>query len=186
MEDEEKEASLAYWTPERILEREERSRRARSARAKGARIEREAAKIFSAWWGKQFKRSAYSGAYGTMAEDAPEQIGDLRTPPDFPYTVEVKAVELSMDGIFLKNRRSSAERLWDQAKAQAEKAKKKPLLVLKRRLWPYIVVGIGRLDAIPDGDDVVIHTRFGFDNDLVFITGLEFFMENFDKATAKT
>ena len=118
---------------------------------KGKRGEREVAKLFSEWWGGEFSRTPDSGAFMTthtkaVIESGNDLSGDLITPADFPFNVEVKLRKeidlweivrtptLNKDEALLKDNLIT---WWYQSEYDASYSKKIPMVIMKenRKQW---------------------------------------------------
>lgn len=109
----------------------------KKSRDKGQRGERAVAKLLSAWWGADFTRTPMSGGFHTKKfRDEWNASGDVVTPADFPFSVEVKWQEdWTLDQILTAPKCIIWE-WWRQCASQCPEGKT-PLLVFKRNNWPW-------------------------------------------------
>ncbi|RLF58481.1 MAG: hypothetical protein DRN27_05320 [Thermoplasmata archaeon] len=90
---------------------------AKNYKQKGNRVEREACKILTEWYGEEFHRMAQSG--GIRWNDTHFTFGDLVPPSDFSVIIEVKGrpsagKKLGVDWDFLlRHSKSEIENWWD-------------------------------------------------------------------------
>lgn len=135
-----------------------------NGRTKGARNERELAKVFTEWWGEQFVRTPLSGGW---AKGKKSVSGDLVSKEDntkFPFSLEAKCVEgWTFDVLW--NPGSLIFKWWEQCLEDALNAGKIPLLVFKRNLKPWFAMTTDRYHAqlLPwfdyEGDHVTFYSQ---------------------------
>lgn len=123
-----------------------------NSKQKGNANERECAKWLTKWVGKKFSRVPQSG--GARWENSPFMCGDIVCEDieyDFPFTIETKHLKtIPTKGKLRSNSRVFT--IWKQAKADAERADKKPMLILRKDGMPkqsYIVFINFPLDIDP-------------------------------------
>jgi hypothetical protein len=149
----------------------------RGSRTKGQRFERVCCRLLSCWWylekAKQFAnmradelpffRSPGSGGFATARKHQKHRVigdvcGDVVTPEDFPFVVEMKNQErLDFDGI-IKNQKWPVMGWWEQVVEESKLSPQKfPLLLMTKNLHPvYFMIGhtgviignIGRFSSI--------------------------------------
>lgn len=103
-----------------------------NSRAKGARNERKICKVFEDWTGYEFNRTPASG--GLRWKKTDNIVGDLIcSEPNiiFPFSIEVKAYEEINFEHLLYLKDSKIEKFWEQAKADSERGRKVPLLLMR-------------------------------------------------------
>lgn len=106
-----------------------------NSKAKGNRAELQAAKFMHKWTGIVFARTPGSGALRWVNMSA--ICGDLTIQDqsiNFPFTIEVKHYK-SVD-ISLKRKNSKVFTFWKQAKTDAERAGKIPMLLVRTNGMP--------------------------------------------------
>ncbi|HEY9684731.1 MAG TPA: hypothetical protein V6C86_24350 [Oculatellaceae cyanobacterium] len=91
-----------------------------NGRRKGNRAEADVVQIFKAWWGGSPWERRSMGYAGS----------DLIVPSDFPFSLEVKHVDTLKARHIFKPTKQLIE-YWNQARDQAIKENRKPLLVAK-------------------------------------------------------
>lgn len=110
-----------------------------NSKQKGSRVEREFATEFTKKFGQDFRRVPASGAHGTniaesnIRQDAKEILsGDLITPIDFKFCVEIKARAAWNFWDLISNSKKSELYEWiNQVENEALVSKKSPLLIIK-------------------------------------------------------
>jgi len=118
---------------------------------KGKRGEREVVKLLKDWWGGDFSRSPDSGAFMTthaqvLVDSGSDLGGDIITPPDFPFSVEVKLrKEIDLWELVRIETPTEDQALmkdnpitwWYQAKYDASRFGKIPFVIMKenRKQW---------------------------------------------------
>lgn len=115
--------------------------------AKGRRGEREVASLCEKWWRKvdkncEFKRTPLSGGWATQTiRSHYRACGDLMTTSNkWPFTVEVKFREdWSLDNLF-NGKRTNVWNWWIQATSQANDEKSIPMLWIRKRRVPWLVM----------------------------------------------
>lgn len=106
-----------------------------NSKKKGNRFEREVCKIFQAWTGYEFSRVPQSG--GLRWKDTQSITSDVICTDDrynrrWPFTIECKSYnELKFEHLLLEKKSCKINSFWDQAKRDAKRANKKPLLIMK-------------------------------------------------------
>lgn len=135
--------------------------------SKGSRAEREAAAIFSEWWGSELARTPQSGGFATKRfRDGFNASADIvSSDHSFPLSIEVKWREKWYIDHLLCNPKTPIWSWWDQTVKQTTEGKK-PLLVFtkNRNPWYYMcrstdfqIPDIGTLSLLsPDGEKVIV------------------------------
>lgn len=106
-----------------------------NSKHKGNKYEREIAKWLSDWTGYEFNRVPQSG--GLRWKKADNITSDvICTDPDhvnkFPFSIECKSYkEIDFSHVILEKKTSVVDKFWDQAKSDAERGGKLPLLFMK-------------------------------------------------------
>jgi hypothetical protein len=110
---------------------------AKKSNVKGARFERQIAKLLGAQWGIAFERTPQSGGWGKMRTK-----GDLVSPPEvnFRYHIECKNQEgWQLDSLLSGKGDKRHRSWWDQCQGGALQDKREPLLIFSRNLAPIYV-----------------------------------------------
>jgi len=108
-----------------------------NSKKKGSSVERQVAKLMSAWWGEEFSRSPSSGMFATTHATALSSLGvdiagDLICPSDFPFNVEVKARKsIDLFDAARNGKQSEIWGWWEQSVRDANQTKKFPLVIFK-------------------------------------------------------
>lgn len=112
-----------------------------NSKQKGNRGELDLCKIMEKHFKKTFKRVPQSGAHvggtnynSSLREDAIEILaGDIITPKEFVFLIEHKNYKQEAVNItnLLSEKEYDVNRWWFQCKQDAERSKKKPLLIIK-------------------------------------------------------
>jgi len=128
-----------------------------SVRAKGKEFEKAVGKRLGVWWwGEPFPRAYGSGSSTTLSKGDVFQGGDLYVPKNFPWSVECKAQEgWTLDSMFV-GRFKLLEFWWEQTCRDAEKVKKRPMLVFTRNFAPVYIL-VRSLDTVLEVVPVTIN-----------------------------
>lgn len=113
-----------------------------NGKQKGAKFERDIAKLLSEWWGEDFNRVPMSGGLDWQKDN--RVTGDIVPPPDsdFPYTVECKKREGWDFEQVIKGTGEVAD-WWKQCTNDAKKVDKIPLLIFSKNRSPiYFMVHV--------------------------------------------
>lgn len=115
----------------------------KNSRAKGSTFERETAKRLNERFEvKTFSRTPGSGAYATT-HNLPEHLqihGDIISPQEFKYTLELKKGYNSINLYDLFNYSSTFWDFWAQAEKDAKKSRKTPMLIFKQDRKPTLAM----------------------------------------------
>ena len=120
---------------------------------KGKRREREVAKIFNERFGGGFSRSVGSGNRWSQVANLPKHAqdtfsGDLVTPENFGFTIESKGGYDDVDLVSVfDGGHSQIDEFLEQAQFDADRCKRKPMLVWKKSSKP--LVAMLKIDHLP-------------------------------------
>lgn len=138
------------------------------SKRKGSKFEREVAKWLTEWSGFKFQRTPYSGA-NHLSRDLASDImcADERHAHRCKISVECKSYkEIKFEHVLLGTKGSEIEKFWKQAKRDADRSKKVPILIMRYNSMPknefFIVVEahpVGMSDAFLT-QDIVNNERF--------------------------
>lgn len=135
-----------------------------NGRDKGARNEREVARLVQSWWearepGCQFVRTPMSGGWGTTnTREHFRASGDLMTTAvDFPFTIEVKAREGWSTANVLSGARSPVWGWWKQTITAATEQHSIPMLWFRKRHKAWLIL-LPLQQRLPIEPDVVYPT----------------------------
>lgn len=150
----------------------------KKSRRKGARNERDVAKILSIWWGCIFRRTPLSGGWAKSKEIRQEfsASGDLLCPDTtFPFLCEVKSQEgWSFDCLWDINPKHPLSKWWIQTVRETPPGKH-PMLLFTRKLksW-YVMFKSPDIAALFVGRFPICH--FMLDQS-VYITRLDYLIQ---------
>lgn len=116
-----------------------RSQIARGAKKKGARGERQLAKLFSDWWGCDFHRTPSSGGLRWKSNQAKTRGDLVSDDPDFMFSVEAKNRE-NWEFSTLFQGKGPIFEWWEQCLEDAGTVGKVPLLCITKNRQPWYVV----------------------------------------------
>lgn len=111
-----------------------------NSKKKGAKNERALASLFKQWTGYDFARSPSSG--GLRWNSVSNTVGDIictdeRHQRRFPFTIETKFYNaINFEHLILDMKSSDIKKFWEQSMADAERAKKTPLLFMRYNAMP--------------------------------------------------
>ncbi len=116
----------------------------KKSRDKGASFERKVSKLLTDWWGLTFRRVPLSGGYDKSLVVGDLWITDERATIEdvkkFPFSIEAKnREEWEWNGIFGYGNKALFS-YWKQAKMDAAKQSKIPLLIFKKNLTPIFIM----------------------------------------------
>ena len=156
-----------------------------NSKAKGSKNERSATKAMENWTDFPFTRVPQSGGLrwqggqNITGDIIPEDMYQLE---EFPFSIEVKARKaLNFEDLLLPNN-SDILKFWAQAKDDAKRVKKIPLLMMRRDRMPREEFYIG----IPNKvfiklQRVLKPTKFlRYNKEIVFMYSREFFKTSYD------
>lgn len=109
-----------------------------NSKRKGSKFEREVAKWLTSWTGYQFQRTPYSGA-NHLSRDLASDImcSDERHAHRCKISVECKFYkDIKFEHVLLGTKSCEIEKFWSQAKRDATRSKKIPLLVMRYNSMP--------------------------------------------------
>ena len=162
-----------------------------NSKDKGSRNERSVAKLFNIWTGYNFARTPQSGGLRWHKKDT---IGDIVCTDEihsrkFPFSIECKFhadVEFSylLDNTVSK-KANKVTLFWEQAKNDAERAGKEPLLFIRRNMMKadthFVVMNQKLYNSITSEMDIKFEPSLGIikykakDLNLVFLSSVDFF-----------
>lgn len=135
-----------------------------NSKNKGGRFERSIAKLFENWTGYKFSRTPGSGGWA-KAKDA---MGDLVCVDEkhghrFPFSIECKFhKEINFEHVLLGNKKCKILEFWEQARRDAIRADKVPVLIMKYNGMPkdeaFVVLNKPTFFGVPDIDTAVQKT----------------------------
>jgi hypothetical protein len=140
-----------------------------NSKAKGSEFERKVAKALSQWWGEEFHRTPMSG--GLHWKEDNRVAGDIVTPPDslYPFTTECKKRE-GWDLEQVLKGTGDVEKWWNQAVADGERVKLKPLLIFSKNFAPsYVMMTLNDFLDISKAKD----SRLPFNYFIISVLGKE-------------
>lgn len=114
---------------------QKKRKKAVNGRNKGAKFERDIAKILSKWWGEEFHRTPASGGLHWQADN--RVAGDIVAPvdSDFPFNVECKKQESwNMEQIIKGT--GDVVSWWEQCINDAKRVDEIPLLIFSKNHSP--------------------------------------------------
>jgi len=124
----------------------------KNSRNKGSRFERTIAKAWESWTGYKFSRTPGSGGWA-KAKDA---MGDLICTDEkhsrrFPFSIECKNYQdIKFEHILLGLKSCKIMSFWEQAKRDAKRANKIPILIMRYNSMPkgeaFFVIEAGAMD----------------------------------------
>lgn len=113
----------------------------KKSKRKGNTGERAVAKLLSNWWGSEFTRTPSSGGFATQKfRENWNAIGDVVTPADFPFVVEVKNVKSWNLSDLLTSKVSILTKYWKQVNDEVGDLPKYPMLVFKKNRSEWFVM----------------------------------------------
>ena len=158
-----------------------------NSKKKGNRNERNLTKLWSSWTGWEFNRVPQSG--GLRWKKADNISGDIIcTEPgiyDFKFTIEAKShKELGFNNLLNGNKKCKIREFWEQAKADANRSKKIPILFMRsngmKTDMHFVVIGFNTYKTIrrflPNE-----YGRLKLNSELVIINSGDLFNSDFDK-----
>jgi hypothetical protein len=170
-----------------------------NSRAKGAKHEKEVAKLLEAWTGKEFARVPSSG--GLRWHKTSNTTGDITCTTEghyFPFSVEIKARnKVDFSRILIpyngnskaeKDKDSEFETFWQQAISDADRAKKEPILFvryngMKKDLYFVAITKDLFYDYFKQATSCTKYLVYG-DKEFVVIPSTELFKANYKKIKA--
>lgn len=133
------------------------------SRLKGNRNQAVLAKLLTTWTGWEFKSTPRSGGMHALAEFCCGDVMCVSREFIFPFSVETKHYKIvgSPNGSMFFRKNSIMLTFWKQAQTDADRAKKKPMLVVRKNRMPkgeyYVCLPITLEDKI--GIPVVAYLR---------------------------
>ena len=108
------------------------------SRLKGNRNEVILAKLLSDWTGVKFQRTPRSGGIHALAEFCCGDVMCVSREFIFPFSVETKHYKVigSPNGGMFFRKNSKMLKFWKQAQADADRSKKKPMLLARQNGMP--------------------------------------------------
>jgi len=151
---------------------------------KGNRGETQVVKLLREYWGdNSFQRNLESGAAGTLLErrGAPKHVigalkGDIMTPENFPFCVEVKNYQsIDLFAIFRNPENNDVEQWWKQCCDDAEAAQKIPMMFMKYNFgsW-YVVLDINKMERFISFPNFDTHPTFIVNNNFAIMLWEDF------------
>ena len=137
------------------------------SKPKGDRAERQAAEIFSEWWGSPLVRTPQSGGFATKKfRDGFNASADIvSSDSNFPLSIEVKWREGWFLEHLLTNPKTPIWSWWDQTISQCTEGKRPLLAFTKNRSpWYYMcrsndftLQNIGSMNLVdPSGERIIV------------------------------
>ena len=106
-----------------------------NSKSKGGRFERAISKWFTNWTGYEFNRVPASGGLRWKnAENITSDVActDSKHSRKFRFSIECKSYQdLNFEHVLLEKKSCKILKFWEQARTDAERAKKFPLLIMK-------------------------------------------------------
>ena len=110
-----------------------------NSKAKGSRFERAIGKWLTEWTGFKFERNrAGSGSWHTNNDSVSDiTCTDERHAHRCKISIECKSYkDIKLEHVLLGNKGCDIERFWSQAKGDALRAKRKPILIMRYNSMP--------------------------------------------------
>lgn len=108
-----------------------------NSRAKGNKAERNTAKLFEKWTGKQFARTPSSGGLNWKSSNSKGDIVCTTEGHYFPFCIEIKNhKEINFEQLILPLKHRKILEFWEQCERDAIKARKIPLLLMRYNGMP--------------------------------------------------
>lgn len=109
-----------------------------NSKNKGSRFERSVAKYFTDWTGFTFGRTPYSGAYHKSKDLSSDVMcTDEKHAHRCKLSIECKNYkDINFEHALLGTKGSVIEKFWEQAKRDAERSSKVPILVMRYNSMP--------------------------------------------------
>lgn len=127
-----------------------------NGKKKGSKNERELSKWWQSWTGLEFTRVPASG--GLRWKKTDNISGDIvcadpKGIRKFPFTVEAKSYQgINFEHLLLDNKNIKVLQFWEQAKEDAERAQKEPLLFMRYNGMPkstwFVVMNLKTFNTI--------------------------------------